>query len=310
MAKLVLNDIDNESVPQASVTVNANNAAIEAAIENTLSRDGTGPNQMTAPLDMNNQRILNVPFPAQDTDVVRRVDLATLSIQGPKGDPGPTGSGTGDVLASNNGSDFTSPSTFRTNLGLTYDVNVVGYRAVLEEIGDLTWGNSALLWKNTTGDVAPFTISGAIRDFLAVPGIPEARTALNLGTSAVVNTGTGPTNVVLGNDPKFNRFTITAGNSSSDLLLAWLGQFIYHTSASAHTFTIQPNATIAHPVGGVVVVRNAPAGGVVTLARGSGVALTIAGQTTDKNVAVAPGGYCTLVQEATNVWVALGTGLS
>jgi hypothetical protein len=310
VAKLVLNDIDNESVPQASATVNANNAAIEAALENTLSRDGTGPNQMTAPLDMNNQRILNVPFPAQDTDVVRRVDLATLSIPGPKGDPGPTGSGTGDVLASNNGSDFPSPSAFRTNLGLAYDVNVVAYRAVLEDIGDLTWGNSALLWKNGSGNVAPFTVSATVVTFLGGANAAALRSTLGLGGSATLNVGTAAGTVAAGNDGRFNRFTVTAGNSSSDLLLAWLGQYIYHTSASAHTFTIQPNATIAHPVGGVVVVRNAPAGGVVTLTRGSGVALTIAGQTTDKNVAVAPGGYCTLVQEATNVWVALGTGLS
>lgn len=57
MAKLVLNDVTSG---YASTTlVNANNAAIEAALENTLSRDGTGPNQMGAALDMNGNLILN-----------------------------------------------------------------------------------------------------------------------------------------------------------------------------------------------------------------------------------------------------------
>lgn len=58
MAKLILNDVTSG---YASTTlVNANNVAIEAAFENTLSRDGTGPNQMGATLDMNGHNVLNI----------------------------------------------------------------------------------------------------------------------------------------------------------------------------------------------------------------------------------------------------------
>ena len=58
MAKLVLN---TPSSGYLSVTVlNENFTAIENAFENTLSRDGTTPNQMTADLDMNSNDILNV----------------------------------------------------------------------------------------------------------------------------------------------------------------------------------------------------------------------------------------------------------
>lgn len=58
MAKLTTTPIG--SFTQAAVTtINANMDAIEAAIENTLSRDGTIPNQMTADLDMNNNDIIN-----------------------------------------------------------------------------------------------------------------------------------------------------------------------------------------------------------------------------------------------------------
>ena len=42
MAKLVLQDVSTGVGGQASY--NANNAAIEVAMEKTLSRDGTGPN--------------------------------------------------------------------------------------------------------------------------------------------------------------------------------------------------------------------------------------------------------------------------
>jgi len=41
-------------------TINNNNAEIETAFDNTLSRDGSSPNQMEADLDMNSNDILNV----------------------------------------------------------------------------------------------------------------------------------------------------------------------------------------------------------------------------------------------------------
>lgn len=57
MAKLTLTDITSG---YASTTgLNTAFAAIEAALENTLSRDGTSPNQMSANLDLNGYAILN-----------------------------------------------------------------------------------------------------------------------------------------------------------------------------------------------------------------------------------------------------------
>lgn len=58
MAKIVLNNI---TAGYASVDLlNQNFDAIEAAFENTLSRDGTSPNTLTADLDVNHQDLLNV----------------------------------------------------------------------------------------------------------------------------------------------------------------------------------------------------------------------------------------------------------
>ena len=57
MAKLTLNDV--VAGYKATTAINANSAATEAAMEKTLSRDGTGPNTMTADLDMNGNNILN-----------------------------------------------------------------------------------------------------------------------------------------------------------------------------------------------------------------------------------------------------------
>ena len=57
MSKLVINPLIS-GFPSVA-TLNANFDAIEAALENTLSRNGTTPNQMSADLDMNGYRVLN-----------------------------------------------------------------------------------------------------------------------------------------------------------------------------------------------------------------------------------------------------------
>jgi hypothetical protein len=57
MTKLTLQDM--ASGFNSQTTYNENNTAIEAAVENTLSRDGSIPNQMLSDLDMNSQEITN-----------------------------------------------------------------------------------------------------------------------------------------------------------------------------------------------------------------------------------------------------------
>lgn len=68
MAKLVLSDVNSGYA--STTAVNANNAAIETALENTLSRDGTGPNHMNAALDMNGFPIQNVGRAVNNTDAI------------------------------------------------------------------------------------------------------------------------------------------------------------------------------------------------------------------------------------------------
>lgn len=62
MAKLTLADATTTGY-KVTTTINANNSFIEAAMENTLSRDGTGPNAMGADLDMNSNFITNLSTP-------------------------------------------------------------------------------------------------------------------------------------------------------------------------------------------------------------------------------------------------------
>lgn len=76
MAKLTLSDLANLANESSAVaTINSNSDAIETAVENTLSRDGTSPNEMNANLDMNGYRILNLPPAQNPSDPVRLDDI-------------------------------------------------------------------------------------------------------------------------------------------------------------------------------------------------------------------------------------------
>ena len=71
MAKLSLADVTAGYL--SATTYNANNTLIEDALENTLSRDGTSPNTMTANLDLNSNKVTNL------ADGTNNQDAATVS---------------------------------------------------------------------------------------------------------------------------------------------------------------------------------------------------------------------------------------
>lgn len=105
--KITLGNLVNLTNQTAAITtINNNNALLTTAINNTLSRDGTPPNQMTAALDMNSNRILNLPAPISNSEPLRFIDGVTAGLQGPigpQGIQGPAGTngtnGTGLVNA-------------------------------------------------------------------------------------------------------------------------------------------------------------------------------------------------------------------
>lgn len=76
MAKLTLNDIPSGFF--SNTAYNTNNNLIETALEKTLSRDGTSPNQMEVDLDMNSKSIINLAT----------LDVESLVIDGVQVIPG------------------------------------------------------------------------------------------------------------------------------------------------------------------------------------------------------------------------------
>ncbi len=106
MSKIILNDVENfQNESSATATINNNSELIQAAIDNTLSRDGTAPNQMLASLDMNSKRILNLPNPASSTEPLRLQDLVDFTGGGSIATI-PDGGTSGQVLGKLSSTDF------------------------------------------------------------------------------------------------------------------------------------------------------------------------------------------------------------
>lgn len=143
MTNLILNDVTNISSPtSAQVTINSNNAAIVAAMGNTLSRDGEAPNQMLSVLDMNSNPIINLPAPINTASPLRVADVTTLNGGGiVTVSPLPTGGTINQVLSKNSSTNFDvswkNPSALVTtgSTSLTLASSVLGTAALS---GDVT----------------------------------------------------------------------------------------------------------------------------------------------------------------------------
>lgn len=352
MAKLTLNNIDNESVPAASSTINANNDAIEAALENTLSRDGTSPNAMNANLDMNSYRIINLPAPVGNNDAARLADVTTgadgakwysgngtpsdaTGVEGDyylnltngdiytkgastwgsstgniKGPQGATGSGSGDLLSSNNLSDVLDAATAAQNLNLEVGVDVQAYDVLLQALSAITLANGKLFKGTGASTAAAIDITSAGEALLDDATAADQRTTLGLGDCATLNVGQATGTVAAGDDSRFFGLPLQTQSGAKTFALADRSYITRNTNTGATAWTLPPNSSVAFPIGTVLTVRNAVTGGTVTLTRGAGVSLYIAGSTTSKDVAFARAGWATIIKEDTDVWVVSGIGLS
>src|SRR5258706_8527673 len=131
--------------------INANNAAITAAMTNTLSRDGILPNQMTASLDMNSQRILNLPTPVSNYEPVRIIDRTSLNAGVPiTVSPLPAGGSINQVLTKNSS----------TNFDVSWKTAAI---VTPEQFGYTTYGTGDA---GTAINSAIASVSGPVRVFL------------------------------------------------------------------------------------------------------------------------------------------------
>lgn len=294
MSKITLNNvgslIDNTT---ATNTININSNTVQTAFDNTLSRDGSSPNQMEAVLDMNSNQILNVPAPVSGSSPLRLQDLSTF-VGGGTVTNIPIGGTSGQVLAKNSSTNYdvhwisessdltagtnilitgSSPATIATTLTPTFTtVNTATIPTVVD----------TLVGRATTDTLTNKTLTSPV---LVAPalGTPASGVATNLtGTASGLTAG----NVT--NNANLTGPITSTGNSTSVAAQTGTGStFVMNTSptlvtpalgaASATSLTLSSPLTVANGGTGVatataygVIVAGTTATGNFQVVAGSG----------------------------------------
>lgn len=261
IAKLTVNPL--QSGYRSSNALNANLDAIEAALENTLSRDGTSPNQMSASLDMNSNRITNLAAPTSGSDAARLTDVLTVApgtnVATFLGTPSSanlaaaltdeTGTGlavfnnapaltapvitggsfTGgtDIAVADGGTGASDASGARTNLGLVIGTNVQAYDPDLTTWASITPGTGV-------GTALAINVgsAGAFTTFNGAGGTPSSMTLTNAtglpiaGLVSSTSTALGVGSIELGNATDTTIARSSAGN------IAVEGNLIYRAGGT------------------------------------------------------------------------------
>lgn len=182
MSKITLNNVaDITQSPTAQTTINTNSSTVQTAFDNTLSRDGTSPNQMGATLDMNGNSIINLPSPTTVNSPARLVDIT------PGGPPSPSVLSGNNVYTGNNS--FNGTSTFNGAVSIT---GLPSLSSNNTWTGTQTWTNN-----NTSAGLSTFNgntlFNGGTNTFAGAVTFP-AQTVTN------ANLVNSPANTLKGNN--------------------------------------------------------------------------------------------------------------
>lgn len=221
MSKITLANVANLNDTTTSATIiNNNSATLVAAIDNTLSRDGTIPNQMSGAIDMNSNRILNLPAAVSDGEPARKVDISNI-VLGSLGITVPIGlsqGGTGGSLSATGG---TSQVLKQASTGAAVTVGQLSYSDISGTppttaltpirgyISGLTTSNDGVN-PNTKINVT----SGVAVDDLTTIMISYAGGSINCATTGLNALDTGS----LGANSWYHMFLISQANGTSGLL--------------------------------------------------------------------------------------------
>lgn len=146
---------------------------------------------------------------------------------------------------------------------------------------------------------------GMIRDVGGVKTVQMLSNNRNPTLSdAIITDTSGPT---LTTNVGYRGSPINTQNGAYELVLNDAGRTIYHTSGSAHTWTIPANASVAFPIGTIILLKNESGGGNVTLAITSD---TLRWGSNTGSRTLAANGNASIQKMTATLWRLVGDGIS
>lgn len=165
-------------------------------------------------------------------------------------------------------------------------------------------GASALpVWTTATGTGAPARAGSPTFTGTVTVAAMTASGLATLSAGGDLTPAAAPSTTSLG----YLGAPVNTQDNTYGIVMTDAGKCIYHTSGSAHTWTIPANGTIALPIGTVIVLSNENGGGVVTVAITTD---TLRWGSSTGSRSLAANGTATIIKVASTTWRMTGDGIT